>query len=43
MSNMMPEAKQWLWVAVAWLELFATYGAYLLYLRSRAKRQGDDL
>lgn len=28
----------WVWVALAWLELVAAYGGYLLYLRGRARR-----
>lgn len=31
----------WAWVALAWAQLFVTYGGYLLYLRRRAKRAGE--
>lgn len=28
----------WAWVAAAWLEVAAAYGAYLVYLNRRARR-----
>ncbi len=28
----------WAWVALAWAQLFVTYGGYQLYLRRRIKR-----
>ena len=28
----------WVWVALAWAQLFVTYGGYGLYLRRRQKR-----
>ncbi len=33
----------WAWVALAWAQLFVTYGGYQLYLRRRAKKLEDAL
>ncbi len=33
----------WHWVALAWAQLFVTYGGYQFYLRRRLKRLEDEL